>query len=124
MSLVDQLPSSLRAYIGCAEKVFGDIGESNTDLVKIHIQSGKLTLLRYEGFDEGPLPKLRERIKIKMREQRVDFFTYSDDRPGQYLTMSCTFRLLTPLMGSNANSTISSKLGRSTTPVWPRRSGS
>jgi DNA phosphorothioation-associated putative methyltransferase len=91
VSLIDQLPASLRAYVGCAEKMFGDIGEANTDLVKIHIQSGKLTLLRYDAFNEQPLPKLRERIKIKMREQAIDFFSYSDERPPQYLTMKSRY---------------------------------
>ncbi|TMN93896.1 hypothetical protein CWB61_18905, partial [Pseudoalteromonas sp. S407] len=43
---------------------------------KIHIKSGKVTLLGFEGFDTTPLPQLKERVKIKMAEQDVDFFDY------------------------------------------------
>jgi hypothetical protein len=39
-SLVDRLPAPLRVYIGCGEVLYGDIDDA--DLVKIHLQSGKL----------------------------------------------------------------------------------
>ena len=32
--------------------------------------------MTYDGYDDDPIPRLRERIKIKMREQEVDFFDY------------------------------------------------
>ena len=38
---VEELPSVLRTYIGCAEKLYGDVAQS--DIVKVHIQSGKVT---------------------------------------------------------------------------------
>ncbi|NTU60422.1 MAG: hypothetical protein HGA98_05130 [Deltaproteobacteria bacterium] len=53
--------------------------------MKIHIRSGKLTLHRYDDFWGQALPKLRERIKIKMREQDIDFFEYGEEFPDQYL---------------------------------------
>ncbi len=46
------------------------------DLVKIHIRSGKLTLMTYEGFETQPIPMLRERVKINLRQRTVDFFDY------------------------------------------------
>lgn len=46
------------------------------DLIKIHIHSGKLTLMAYDGFETQPLPMLRERIKINMRAGRIEFFDY------------------------------------------------
>ena len=69
--------------------MYGDI--DTADLVKIHIRSGKLTLLFYDGFDASPLPRLRERIKINMRAQRIDFFQHSNDRELEllYLKSKC-----------------------------------
>ncbi|MHB8766038.1 MAG: DNA phosphorothioation-associated putative methyltransferase, partial [Deferrisomatales bacterium] len=73
-SVVERLPPVLRCYVGCAAVLYGDV--ENADLVKIHIRSGKLTLHRYDDFWGEPLPRLRERVKIKMREQDIDFFEY------------------------------------------------
>lgn len=64
----------LRCYVGCAAKLYGNVETAN--LVKIHIRSGKLTLLFFEDFDTSPLPSLRERIKVDLRTQRIDFFDY------------------------------------------------
>ena len=73
-SLINQLPPTLRVYIGCAVQLYGDI--EGIDLVKIHITSGKVTLLRFDDWDKEQ-PMLVERIKIKMRHQDIDFFDYS-----------------------------------------------
>jgi DNA phosphorothioation-associated putative methyltransferase len=75
-ALIDRLPGPLRAYVGCAEKLYGSVRDA--DLIKIHIRSGKLTLLRYEDFDNDPLPRLVERIKIDMRAQDIAFFDHRD----------------------------------------------
>ena len=75
--LVEQLPSQLRTYVRCAEKLYGDIEQA--DLVKIHIGSGKITLLEYDSFDKTPLPRLATRVKINLREQSVEYFHYRDD---------------------------------------------
>ena len=77
VGLIDRLPATLRSYIGCAEKLYGDIDQA--DLVKIHIGSGKLTLLKHDDFEKNPLPRLRERVKIKLGEQDIDFFDYAGD---------------------------------------------
>lgn len=74
-SLLDRLPAPLRVYVGCAERLYGDTDAA--DLVKIHIQSGKLTLSRFDDFEGKPLPAMVERIKIKLRQLDVDFFDYS-----------------------------------------------
>lgn len=76
VSLVEQLPSLLRIYVGCAAALYGDY--RNADLVKIHIASGKVSLLRYADFDHQPLPRMIERVKIKLREQNIDYFAYGD----------------------------------------------
>jgi len=73
---VELLPVQLRVYLGCATQLFGDI--DSVDLVKIHIRSGKVSLMKYDDFEGKPLPLLLERIKIKLREQAIDFFKYGE----------------------------------------------
>ena len=73
-SQLPNLPAVLRVYIGCATQLYGDI--EGADLLKIHIRSGKVSLLIYDNFTNNPLPELKERIKIRLREQKIDFFDY------------------------------------------------
>jgi DNA phosphorothioation-associated putative methyltransferase len=75
-SMVQELPALLRIYIGCATILYGDIEQ--TDLIKIHIQSGKLSLMRYDDFENQPIPRLLERVKINLREQTFDLYEYGD----------------------------------------------
>jgi DNA phosphorothioation-associated putative methyltransferase len=75
-SLVSRLDPVLRVYVGCATALYGDVMSS--DLVKIHIQSGKLTLMKFDDFVGSPLPRMLERVKVKLREQDLDFFEYGD----------------------------------------------
>ena len=81
--LIEDLPAVLRIYIGCASQLYGDL--SQVDLVKIHMTSDKVTLLCYDDFWGKPLPLLRQRVKIKLREQDIDFFNYGDEYPPQPL---------------------------------------
>lgn len=67
------LPPALRIYIGCATQLYGDL--ENFHLVKVHMTSGKVSIMRYDDWSKD-VPLLVERIKIKMREQDVDFFDY------------------------------------------------
>lgn len=69
-----QLPPILRIYVGCAAQLFGDLEE--IDLIKIHIRSGKVSFMGYEGFETSPLPRLTQRIKVRLRDQDVDYFDY------------------------------------------------
>ncbi|WP_422410198.1 MULTISPECIES: DNA phosphorothioation-associated putative methyltransferase [unclassified Endozoicomonas] len=71
---IDQLPIELQLYIGCATQLYGEI--EGVDLIKIHIRSGKLSLMVYDGFETQPLPMLRERVKVNMRAGRIEFFDY------------------------------------------------
>jgi DNA phosphorothioation-associated putative methyltransferase len=89
--LIPRLPEVLRVYVGCAEKLFGVIDGDTADLVKIHAQSGKLTVLRYDDFFGKPLPRLVERVKIKMRERDVDYFDHGDDKRAPRLTMKSRY---------------------------------
>ncbi|HHX8693645.1 TPA: DNA phosphorothioation-associated putative methyltransferase [Vibrio diabolicus] len=78
---VDSLPLLLRVYVGAGLQMYGELND-DIDLVKIHITSGKLTLLDYDDFEKS-VPMLKERTKIKMAAQDIDFFDYvqEDRRP-------------------------------------------
>jgi DNA phosphorothioation-associated putative methyltransferase len=83
VSLVEQLPALLRVYVGCAAVLYGDW--RNADLIKIHIGSGKVSLMRYDDFEGRPLPRMVERVKIRLRDQDIDFFAYGDDYEPPFL---------------------------------------
>lgn len=77
-SLFDRMPAAIRCYVLCGLRRFGDLDE--TDVIKIHLNSGKLTLHTYDDFDGKPLPELQLRIKIDLRK---DFVTVFDHTLGQ-----------------------------------------
>lgn len=74
VSIVERLPTLLRAYVACGLNLWDSLSE--VQLVKIHIVSGKLTLMEYDSFDESPLPLLRRRIKVQIRRLDYDVFEY------------------------------------------------
>lgn len=76
-AFVDELPVLLRAYIGCALQLYGDL--EPIDLIKIHTDTGKLSLMGYDDFESCPLPMLRERIKVSLWNLRVDYYDYVDE---------------------------------------------
>ena len=76
-SLIEQLPPLLRIYIGCATAIYGSL--DNVDLIKLHIRSGKISLMRYDDFRSSPLPRLIERIKINLKTQDIDIFNYGSE---------------------------------------------
>ena len=74
---IEALPLLLRVYVGAALQLYGELDDT-VELVKIHINSGKLTLTCYDDFSKS-VPYLIERIKIKMVNQNIDFFDYLDE---------------------------------------------
>ncbi len=74
ISIVERLPALLRAYVTCGLIIWDAL--SDVQLVKIHIASGKLTLMEFDAFDEDPLPRLRRRIKVIVRKLACDVFEY------------------------------------------------
>ena len=64
-----------RIYVGCALMLFGDTG--SVDLIKVHLQSSKVTFLKYDDFERGTPANLVERIKVDLGRRRVDFFDYT-----------------------------------------------
>jgi hypothetical protein len=80
-SLLPELPPVLRAYVGCATALFGDV--SQADVIKLHKASGKATFLVYDDFEGKALPELHHRIKVNLRTRWVQVFDHSKD--GQLL---------------------------------------
>jgi DNA phosphorothioation-associated putative methyltransferase len=80
-------------YVGCASRLYGEVEAA--DLVKIHVQSGKLSLMIYDDFDGKPLPRLLERVKINLRTQSVQFFDHATTTEGAQLLYNKS-RFLTP----------------------------
>lgn len=84
LSLVERLPVVLRAYVGCGLILYNAISE--VQIIKIHINSGKLTLLQYDDFDGNAVPVLAKRIKVNIRKQDYEVFEYgSSQHPKQML---------------------------------------
>ncbi|MCX6924575.1 MAG: DNA phosphorothioation-associated putative methyltransferase [Verrucomicrobia bacterium] len=76
--LLDELSPVLRAYVGCATRLFGDAAQA--DVIKLHKASGKVTFLVYDDFEGKPLPKLRQRIKVNLRTRWVQVFDHSAEK--------------------------------------------
>ncbi|WP_354625267.1 DNA phosphorothioation-associated putative methyltransferase [Psychromonas sp. MME2] len=75
---LSELPLLLRVYVDAALQMYGEL-DDDIDLVKIHITSGKVTLTGYDDFQNKAVPFLKERIKIKMADQDIDFFDYINE---------------------------------------------
>lgn len=87
--LVVQLPAILRAYVGCGVLLYGDV--SSADLIKVHIRSGKLTLMSFDDFSGKPLPRMLQRVKINLRTQELDIFDYGEPYEPPYLYRKSRF---------------------------------
>ena len=88
-SYLNELPPILRVYVGCATQLYGDIDD--IELIKIHMTSGKVSLMRYDDFEGRPIPELIERIKIKLRHQDIDFFEYTGEYEPQPLYLKSRY---------------------------------
>lgn len=73
-SILGECLPLIRIYVGCALQLFGDPG--SVDLIKVHLQSGKVTFLIYDDFERSNSPRLVERIKVDLPRLRVDFYDY------------------------------------------------
>ncbi|MCO4782759.1 MAG: DNA phosphorothioation-associated putative methyltransferase [Candidatus Cloacimonetes bacterium] len=79
----DQLHPVLRIYVGCCERLLGNI--SDFDLIKIHKESSKLSLMKYSDFYNDLLPKLELRVKVNLAYQKVKVFDYAEIKHPQLL---------------------------------------
>ena len=71
-SLLEPMPLVLRAYVGCATTLFGDVAQA--DVIKLHKSSVKVTFLEYDDFENSSQPILRKRIKVNLRTRWVQAF--------------------------------------------------
>jgi DNA phosphorothioation-associated putative methyltransferase len=76
ISLLERLPGVLRAYVTCGLILWDNLGDFQ--LIKIHVQSGKLSLLQYSDFDTSAVPLLVKRIKINIPKLDYDVFEYGE----------------------------------------------
>ena len=88
-SMVEQLPPVLRSYITCGTALYGDV--SSADLIKVHIRSAKLTLMRFDDFVGSPMPKMIQRVKLNLRTQDMQIFDYVGLFPPPYLYRKSRF---------------------------------
>lgn len=88
-SLVEQLPPVLRTYVHCGTQLYGDV--SSADLIKIHIRTGKLTLMKFDDFVGKPMPKMIQRVKLNLRKQDMEVFDYSGLYEPPYLYRKSRF---------------------------------
>ena len=71
----DELPPILRAYIGCAETLAGQIEDAN--IIKIHMRSGKVSYLEYPDFNKVGHPRLHKTTVVMLRERKIVFRDYA-----------------------------------------------
>jgi DNA phosphorothioation-associated putative methyltransferase len=88
-TLLERLPPILRVYVHCGAIRYGN--PEAADLIKIHVNSGKLTFLQYDDFQKKRNPVLLTRTKINLRTQFVQVFDHSDSR--QKLKLKARFTL-------------------------------
>ncbi|RRJ84384.1 DNA phosphorothioation-associated putative methyltransferase [Aestuariirhabdus litorea] len=93
------IPPELRIYVGCATQLYGDLEE--IQLIKAHMLSGKVSLMGYKNW-ESETPMLVERIKIKLREQDVDFFDYVGEYQPEPLNNKIIFLEKSNIIDSNS----------------------
>jgi len=87
--LVNALPPALRVFLGCAGKLLGEAQDA--DMVKVHIRSGKATLLRYDDYEGAAIPMLIERVKVDLRRQQVQEFQYGEQFAPQPLYLKSRY---------------------------------
>jgi DNA phosphorothioation-associated putative methyltransferase len=63
------IPIRLRGVVSLAERLAGTI-EGN-DLIRIHIESKKVSYIKVDNFDVGPLPRMLSRTIVKFRENDI-----------------------------------------------------
>ncbi len=78
-SAMHELPAPLRVYLGCAARIYGEFEQ--VDLVKIHIGSSKVSIMKYDDFEGRAIPLLVERTKIRLGAADYEVYSYGDEFP-------------------------------------------
>ena len=82
-SAVPDLDPVLRVFIGMAGIFYGDI--QNSDIIKIHKKSIKISFYNYDDFNNKKLPELHSRIKIDLAKQQMNFYNHKSNKNQQLL---------------------------------------
>ena len=69
-----ELPIRLRGIINISERLSGKTEDAN--LIRIHIDTKKVTYLCLEGIETDPLPKITKRTIVDLRQQTVRNFEH------------------------------------------------
>ena len=85
-----KLPLRLRGILSVSNRISGEI--ENTDIVKIHLGSKKVTYLGVDDFKNSPLPRITKRTVVDLRVNSV--FTVSHDDKGRVRIFYLKSRLM------------------------------
>jgi DNA phosphorothioation-associated putative methyltransferase len=79
VSAFDRLDPILRLYEGCASRTIGRMEEAT--LIKLHINSPKISYLDVPDFDINPHPAIRSVMTIDLRDLHVRYRDYDIEDP-------------------------------------------
>lgn len=82
-SAVPNLNPTLRVFIGMAGIFYGNI--ENSDIIKLHKKSIKISFYNYDDFNNKLLPELHTRIKIDLAKQQMNFYNHKSQKNQQLL---------------------------------------
>ncbi len=77
--LLNHLPALIRAYLLCGSLIVGE--PELFDVVKVHVRTGKLSLMTYDDFHDSAVPRLQLRVKVSLKSQAADYFYYGERYP-------------------------------------------
>ena len=73
----NKIPLRLRGILAIAERLSGKIDDA--DLIKIHIESKKVSYLNVDGFNNSALPRILSRTIVDFRENKILTFDHTKD---------------------------------------------
>jgi DNA phosphorothioation-associated putative methyltransferase len=86
---LQELSVRLRGYVALAERLAGDLSE--TSLLRIHINSRKLTALTYADFETSFLPRLITRVKVEFDTFDVSIIDHSAENDVRLLYLKSRY---------------------------------
>jgi DNA phosphorothioation-associated putative methyltransferase len=86
---LQKLSVRLRGYVALAERLAGDLSETN--LLRIHINSRKLTALTYSDFETSFLPRLIARVKVEFDNFDVSIIDHSKENDVRLLYLKSRY---------------------------------
>lgn len=88
---LQELSVRLRGYVALAERLAGDLSE--TSLLRIHINSRKLTALTYANFETSFLPRLMTRVKVEFDTFDVSIIDHSAENDVRLLYLKSRYMM-------------------------------